>query len=166
MSSIIQYSLLLLGGLLVLVSSFSTRLPSCGFNQNNYRNDCSPLSLGVSHPYEQKRGFPLILSMSSQVATTEDSQEVRGLFSKYCDKDSLIDRKTLESMPPFADMMVSELVRLFICWCALHAFLFLSSRTELFSHSFLVLFLLVVGRGGPFAGRVGRNLGGGTEIFR
>jgi len=108
MSSIIQYSLLLLGGLLVLVSSFSTRLPSCGFNQNKYRNDCSPLSLGVSHPYKQKRGFPLILSMSSQVATTEDSQEVRGIFSKYCDKDSLIDRKTLESMPPFADMMAEE----------------------------------------------------------
>lgn len=108
MTSIIQYSVLLFGGLLVLVSSFSTHIPSCGFNQNNYRNDCSPLSLGVSHPYEQKRGFPLILSMSSQVATAEDSQEVRGLFSKYCDKDSLIDRKTLESMPPFADMMAEE----------------------------------------------------------
>jgi len=46
--------------------------------------------------------------MSSQVTTAGDSQEVRDLFSKFCDEDSLIDRKSLESMPPFAEMLADE----------------------------------------------------------
>lgn len=46
--------------------------------------------------------------MSSEVTTTGDSQEVQDLFSRYCDKDSLIDRKTIESMPPFAEMLAEE----------------------------------------------------------
>lgn len=46
--------------------------------------------------------------MSSQAPTVGDSQEVQSLFSKYCDEDFLLDRKTLESMPPFAEMLADE----------------------------------------------------------
>jgi len=42
--------------------------------------------------------------MSSSQATTV----VETLFSKYCDEDSLIDKKTIESMPPFAGMLADE----------------------------------------------------------
>ena len=108
-----RYTVFLIVGLVVLVSSFSALLPTCGTNQN--RNGFSSLNLVThSHQQEQRRRTfyqssnrsPLILSLSSS-ATTEDTQEARDLFSKYCDKNSLIDRKTLESIPPFADMLVS-----------------------------------------------------------
>jgi len=116
-----RYSVFLVLGLLVLVSSFSAPLPSCGTNRDHRIGSFSSLHL-ASHPYDQRqqkgtmyqlspacRSPLVVLSMSSQVTTTAgDSQEVNDIFSKYCDKDSLIDRKTLESMPPFADMLAEE----------------------------------------------------------
>lgn len=99
------FSACLFGVLLVLVSSFSTRNPSFGSNQN-CRNACSPKL--VSNFYPVTCRSPMIMSMSSQVTTAGDSQEVRDLFSKFCDEDSLIDRKSLESMPPFAEMLADE----------------------------------------------------------
>lgn len=110
-----RYSVILFWGLLVLVSSFSGVLPPCGSNQS-YQRGLSSLHL-ISHPYEQRQQngnfqptsrSPLVLSMASEVTTTGDSQEVRDLFSKYCDKDKLIDRKTLESISPIADMLADE----------------------------------------------------------
>ena len=114
-----RYTVFLIFGLVFVVSSFSALLPTCSTtNQNQNRNGFSSLNL-VSQQCQQeqqhrRRTFyqptasrsPLILSMASS-ATAEDTQEARDLFSKYCDKNSLIDRKTLESIPPFADMLVS-----------------------------------------------------------
>ena len=101
MSSTI-YSVFFFLGLLVLVSSFSTHFLSSGSNQN-LKYDCPSRSTA----FQSTCKSPLVLMMSSQTTTVGDSQEVRSLFSKYCDKDSLIDKKTLESMPPFAEMLVS-----------------------------------------------------------
>jgi len=112
-----RYSVLLLGALLVLVSSFSNLLPSTSPNQNFQNAFSSPHS--ASYPYEQRQQkstlyqqstckSPLILSMSSLVTTAVGTQDIRNIFSKYCDKDSLIDRKTLESMPPFEEMLADE----------------------------------------------------------
>ena len=106
-------SALLLGVVLVLVSPCDAFLASCN---HNFRTSCSSTHL-VSDKYEnqqQKDGFchitsisPVVLSMSSQVTATGDNQEIRELFKKYCDEDSRIDRKMLESMPPFDSMLVS-----------------------------------------------------------
>lgn len=115
-----RYTVFLIFGLVFVVSSFSALLPTCSTtNQNQNRNGFSSLNL-VSQQCQQeqqhrRRTFyqptasrsPLILSMASS-ATAEDTQEARDLFSKYCDKNSLIDRKTLESIPPFADMLADE----------------------------------------------------------
>jgi len=46
--------------------------------------------------------------MASPSSTAEDCQEARNLFAKYCDGDSLLAKKTLETMPPFAGMLADE----------------------------------------------------------
>ena len=120
MSSVIQssvvvlphrHSVFLLCALLAVASSFSTHLSSSGTCPSK-KNANGLYTNSISRPHgsnlPQTGGSPLVLLMSSQITTTEDSQKVGDLFSKYCDKDSLIDRKTLESMPPFADMLVSS----------------------------------------------------------
>ena len=105
-------SALLLGVVLVLVSPCDAFLASWN---HNFRTSCSSMHL-VSDKDEnqQQNGFcritsisPVVLSMSSQVTATGDNQEIRELFKKYCDEDSRIDRKMLESMPPFDSMLVS-----------------------------------------------------------
>ncbi len=102
-----RYSAFIFACLLVLVSSFSTRLPSSGTNPN-FQHVCRQDSHhGIAH-LSSNCNSPLVLRMSSSQATTVgDNQEVQNLFSKFCDDDSLIDKKTLESMPPFAEMLVS-----------------------------------------------------------
>jgi hypothetical protein len=121
-----RLSVYLFGVLLVLVSSFSTRNPSFGSNQN-YRNARSPKLVSNFYPHTCRS--PMVLSMSSQVTTAGDNQEVRDLFSKFCDEDSLIDRKSLESMPPFAEMLVST-VGFEILW---FGFCLICSRTNFIS---------------------------------
>lgn len=114
MPSIIQYSVVLFVGLLVPVSSFSNVAPSSRSNQQ-FRNGCPSPTL-VSQPNEQRRHngiayqqptceSPLVLRMSSEATAVVDSQEARNLFSKYSDENSLMDRKTLESMAFFANML-------------------------------------------------------------
>mmetsp|Transcript_6707 Transcript_6707/g.16473 ORF Transcript_6707/g.16473 Transcript_6707/m.16473 type:complete len:631 (-) Transcript_6707:53-1945(-) len=115
MASPHRYSICLLCALLVVASSFSTLLSSNSPSQKHahtlYTNSIASLhekqQKGVL-TFQRTCGSPLVLSMSSQTTTAEDNQEVQDVFSKYCDKDSLIDRKTLESMPPFADMLAEE----------------------------------------------------------
>ena len=123
-----RFSVFVFLGLLALVSSFSTRLPSSTSNQN-IKHACQPRAL-ISQSHRQRRRdavtyqkrtceVPVVLMMSSQATTVGDSQEVQQLFSKYCDEDSLLDKKTLESMPPFAEMLVSSIhwaeIKLTIC---------------------------------------------------
>lgn len=115
-----RFTVFLVGGvILVLVSSFSTLHPtSCqnreGRNVALLLNDAMPKNSLVQLPRRQifsrtiKSGTSFVLSMSSTPTTAEDSKEVRELFSKYCDQDSLIDRKTLESMPPFGGLLADE----------------------------------------------------------
>ncbi len=113
-----RFSVFVFVGLLALVSSFSTRLPSSTSNQN-FKHACQSRGL-ISQPHRQRRrdgvtyqkrtcDAPMVLMMSSQATTIGDSQEVQKLFSEYCDEDSLLDKKTLESMPPFAQMLVSSI---------------------------------------------------------
>jgi len=102
-------SVFLLLELLVLVSSFSSLLPSHGTTRQHKLAVNSPSFFEQKQPNEpaicwatsrrRNNKSPFVLSMSSQAA------EAQGLFSKYCDKDSLINRKTVESMPPFAEML-------------------------------------------------------------
>lgn len=114
-----RFTVFLVGGvILVLVSSFSTLHPNLCQHQKG-RNVALPLNdvipknslvqLSRQHICSRsgKSGTSFVLSMSSTPTTAEDSKEVRELFSKYCDQDSLIDRETLESMPPFGGMLVS-----------------------------------------------------------
>ena len=100
--SSMAYCVFFFACLLVLVSSFSTRLPSSA-SSPNFRHACPQESQeGVAYPHGSCES-PFALMMSSSQATTV----VEVLFSKYCDEDSLIDKKTIESMPPFAGMLVS-----------------------------------------------------------
>eukprot|EP00531_Pseudo-nitzschia_arenysensis_P018587 CAMPEP_0116154420 /NCGR_PEP_ID=MMETSP0329-20121206/21770_1 /TAXON_ID=697910 /ORGANISM="Pseudo-nitzschia arenysensis, Strain B593" /LENGTH=597 /DNA_ID=CAMNT_0003651397 /DNA_START=45 /DNA_END=1838 /DNA_ORIENTATION=- len=103
-----RYSAFLFACLLVLVSSFSTRLPSSGTNPN-YQHACRKESHQDVFHLPMNSDSPFVLRMSSSQATTVgESQEVKDLFSKFCDDDSLIDKKTLKSMPPFAEMLADE----------------------------------------------------------
>lgn len=48
-------------------------------------------------------------SSSSSVSlppVAEVKQEIRSLFVEYCDEDRLLNMKTIESMPPFVDLLV------------------------------------------------------------
>jgi len=115
-----RYSVLYFCGLLIFdtfcwqkASSFFIRFPSSGNNRNCH----SSLKL-VPHFNNQRQwkctyqrssllistGSSLSSSVSSP-ATAEDLQEIKDVFSKYCDEDHLIDRKTIELMQPFVDLL-------------------------------------------------------------
>jgi len=119
-SRLYRYGVLYFCGLLFPVnfcwqraSSFIIRLPSSGSNRICH----SSLKL-VPHFNNQRqlkrthqRSSLLIstessssLSVSSPVIE-EDLQEIQDIFSKYCDEDHLIDRKTIELMQPFVDLL-------------------------------------------------------------
>ena len=105
---------LLVGGIMILVSSFSTLPPTRSPKQSHRNGVCSlnnHLTTKNSHRQllftRSTSRRSRLLSMTSPVTATEDSEQVRELFSKYCDENFLIDRKTLESMPPVVDMLVS-----------------------------------------------------------
>lgn len=82
----------------------------------------------------------MVLMMSSQATTVGDSQEVQKLFSKYCDEDSLLDKKTLESMPPFAEMLVSSMHWAEIKFLTCANLLEMNCNHFRYSNSVLVLF--------------------------
>ena len=118
----------------LLVSSFSTHhthQPSDTANRNSFSSASTSSLIKQFDFYQEPRGKStyhrqrqrnepsppwslLILtetsSSSSQQQSSPDTmgdlQEIRDLFSKYCDKDSFINRKTIESMPPFVDLLV------------------------------------------------------------
>lgn len=100
---------------MVLVSSFSALPPTRSLKQS-HRNGVSslkkPLVTENSHRQlifaRSTSRRSRVLSMTSPVTATEDCEEVRELFSKYCDENFLIDRKTLASMPPIVDMLADE----------------------------------------------------------
>jgi hypothetical protein len=102
------------------VSSFSTRLPtSCGTTttHNNRNNNQIHIQQQKSNCYQRSSSLLILTesssSSSSSVSSPETTtdKELQDLFSKYCDEDRLISRKTIESIPPFDDMLVR------ICLC-------------------------------------------------
>mmetsp|Transcript_21163 Transcript_21163/g.21567 ORF Transcript_21163/g.21567 Transcript_21163/m.21567 type:complete len:617 (+) Transcript_21163:142-1992(+) len=123
-SHLYRYGVLYFCGLLLLVnlswqraSSFFIRLPSSGTSSGSNRLRYSSLKL-IPHFNNQKqlkstchRSSLLIStesSLSSSVSspvTAEDLQEIQDIFSKFCDEDHLIDRKTIELMQPFVDLL-------------------------------------------------------------
>jgi hypothetical protein len=95
------------------VSSFSTRLPSsCGSTTHNNRNNHQIQIQQEKINCYQRSSSLLILAESSSSSSsvsspeTTTAEELQVLFSKYCDEDRLLSRKTIESMPPFDDMLV------------------------------------------------------------
>jgi hypothetical protein len=96
------------------VSSFSTRLPSsCGTTAHNNNSNNHQIKIQQEKINCHRRSSSLLilaesssssLSVSSPKTTT--AEELQVLFSKYCDEDRLISKKTIESMPPFDDMLV------------------------------------------------------------
>ncbi|VEU41153.1 unnamed protein product [Pseudo-nitzschia multistriata] len=114
MSSRIRCSaFLVMGGMLVLVSSFSNNLPARGsIGHRDVAQVCSftnsKHSLSTQEIWQRSTPNTFLSMASSPAATADESQQVGDLFSKYCDDDNLIDKKTLESMPPFAMMLADE----------------------------------------------------------
>jgi hypothetical protein len=99
------------------VSSFSTRLPSsCGSTAHNNDNRSNHQQIQIQQEaincYQRSSSILILAAESSSSSsvsspeTTTTAEEIQVLFSKYCDEDRLISKKTIESMPPFDDMLV------------------------------------------------------------
>ena len=102
------------------VSSFSTRLPSsCGSTAHNNDNRSNHQQIQIQQEaincYQRSSSILILAAESSSsssvsspetTTTTTTAEEIQVLFSKYCDEDRLISKKTIESMPPFDDMLV------------------------------------------------------------
>ena len=100
------------------VSSFSTRLPSsCGSTARNNDNRSNHQQIQIQQEaincYQRSSSILILAAESSSSSsvsspeTTTTAEEIQVLFSKYCDEDRLISKETIESMPPFDDMLVS-----------------------------------------------------------
>ena len=93
------------GGVLVGVEAFTVAPPS--LTTTATMSTTTPGTTGG-------RSSTIILAMgdsssSSSVSlppVAEVKQEIRSLFAEYCDEDRLLNMKTIESMPPFVDLLV------------------------------------------------------------
>ena len=96
------------------VSPFSLNFSNCGTSRNHFSSQIPQTNFPTINNGGRAQQRSLLLtstdsSSSSSVSlppVAEVKQEIRSLFVEYCDEDHLLNMKTIESMPPFVDLLV------------------------------------------------------------
>ena len=101
-------------------SAFSVLPPTSRTHSRQQRSSVappSPICFLIERPSESSRRSsfhcPLAATSSTSSSSLEDAyvdandaESIQNLFSKYCDGDGLMSKDALQSMPPFAQLLV------------------------------------------------------------